>query len=392
MNCAPDLFLKHFHDSQNEDNPTFPSSKSFSCSDLPSAKKIVMKSSFDEMDGKINDRTKEISTEVGENNGTVVVKDTTHDDSAGDEKKGTNVTTQTLGLEMISLNLVIKEKMLDKVNQLRKELQQLSEATSSWKDNMREYLDKNLSTFEGIKVKEKGRLLSEKMNSDRVEELTKCMETLKKKIASINSENESLRKEIEAKDISFSEKELRYRNDLERQKQYATELESAKESFEAEQQIRFNSAIGRIMKEKEAALKKADEQVNALKLLQQKNDEKLQVLFNEKETLRQEKDEYAKKVVDAQAEVDRRKKELGKYMIETQYHLEVKEKEFSERLESERKEAALILEAEKMKWETESSGSGSGYVSMLISFTLVPLILIAGNRVKIGLRFRFVLK
>ena len=325
-----------------------------------------MKSSIDEMDGKINYKTKEIClepknidrTNVVKTDDSVVVKDDVCDTDVGSSMKET--TTQTLGHEMISLNMVIKEKMLENVNQLRKELQQLSEATSSWKDNIRKCLHERLLTFEEIKVEERSRLLSAKSDSDRVEELMKCLATLKKKVASINSENESLRKEIEAKDRSFSEKELRYRSDLERQKQYATELESAKESFEAEQQIRFNSAIGRIVKEREAALKKNDEQLSTLKLLQEKNDEKLQVLFNEKETLRQEKDEYAKKVVEIQAEVDQRKKEMEKQITEAQYKLEVKEKEFNERLENERKEAAMILEGEKMKWETESSSSGSG--------------------------------
>ena len=166
-------------------------------------------------------------------------------------------------------------------------------------------------------------------------------------MTSLSSENESLRKEIEAKDISFSEKELRYRNDLERQKQYATELEYAKESFEAEQQIRFNSAIGRVMKEKEAALKKADEQLTNLKFLQKKNGEKRQVLFNEKERLRQEKDEHARKVLEARKEVDRGKAEMDKYIVQTEKRLEETERTFREQLEMREKKLQLYWKQKK---------------------------------------------
>lgn len=323
-----------------------------------------MKSSFDEMDGTIKDNTKEICRvdknidrkNVVEKDYTDDAKDDTCNETAGGEAKEKSITTQTLGHEIISSNIVIKENLLEGVNKLRRELQQLSIATSSWDENMKKYLDERLSVLEGIKIKETSRLLSAKNHSESVKELTKNVVTLKKKIASLNSENESLRKEIEAKDISFSEKELRYRNALERKEQYATELEFAKETFEAEQQVRFNSAIGRVMKEKEAALKKADEQISILKLLQEKNDEKLQVLFNEKETLRQEKDKCTRKVMEVQAEVDRNKTEMEEYRVETQQHLEEMERE----LENERKEAATMLEAEKLKWETDSSGSGSG--------------------------------
>ena len=372
MNCAPDLFHKQSHDShnkpQNEDSQTSPSSRLVSCSDLPPVKEIRMKSSLDEMDGKINSRTEEICGEdknidrknFVEKDCTDNVKDDTGNKTAGDGAKEKNISTQSLGHEIISSNLITKEKMLESVNKLRKELQQLNVAKSSWDKSVKKYLDERLSIFEGIKEVERSRLLSAKNDSVRVQELTKNLVTLKKKIASLNSENESLRKEIEAKDMSFSEKELRYRSDLERQKQYATEMESGKESFEAEQQIRFNSAIARIMKEKEAALKKADEQLSILKLQREKNDEKRQILFNEKETLRQEKDEFARKLVEVQAEVDKRKTEMEKYIVETQHHLEEKEKEFNERLEKERQEAAMMIEAEKMKWETDSSGSGSG--------------------------------
>lgn len=357
-NCAPDLFHKQSHDSHNkphnDDNRTFP----------PLIREIVMKSSFEEMDGTIKDNTKEICRvdknidrkNVVEKDYTDDAKDDTCNETAGGEAKEKSINTQTLGHEIISSNIVIKENLLEGVNKLRRELQQLSIATSSWDENMKKYLDERLSVLEGIKIKETSRLLSAKNHSESVKELTKNVVTLKKKIASLNSENESLRKEIEAKDISFSEKELRYRNVLERKEQYATELESAKETFEAEQQIRFNSAIGRVMKEKEAALKKADEQINILKLLQEKNDEKLQVLFNEKETLRQEKDKCTRKVMEVQAEVDRNKTEMEEYRVETQQHLEEMERE----LENERKEAATMLEAEKLKWETDSSGSGSG--------------------------------
>lgn len=368
MNCAPDLFQEQSHDSHNEDIRTFTSGKSLSCSDLPLVKEIVLKTSLDEIDSDINSTTKE--TCKGKENvgrpdmvrkGNIDdVVDGTCDNTGGDEAKKKNTSTQTMEHEVIISNIAIKGTLLQGLNVLRRELQELSVATSSWDNDMKKYVNEQCSMFEEIKVKERSRLLCAKSDSKKVQELTKNLDTLKKKMTSLSSENESLRKEIEAKDISFSEKELRYRNDLERQKQYATELESAKESFEAEQQIRFNSAICRVMKEKEAALKKADEQFSNLKLLQGKNDEKLQVLFHEKEKLRQEKDKYAKKVLEVQGESDRRKIEMDKYVEETEKRFEETERTFREQLENERKEAAMMLEAEKVKYETESSGSGSG--------------------------------
>ena len=370
VNCAPDLFQKQSHDSRNEGNRTITSGKSLSCSDLPSVKEIVMKTSLDEIDSGTKIRTKETCKGKEKVDRPNVVKkgsiddavDGTCDNVDGDEAKKKNISTQTMEHEVIKSNIAIKENLLQGVNVLRSKLQELSVATSSWNNDMKKYINEQFSVFEEIKVRERSRLLCAKSDNKKVQELTKNLDTLKKKVTSLSSENESLRKEIEAKDISFSEKELRYRNDLERQKQYATELESAKESFEAEQQIRFNSAIGRVMKEKETALKKADEQFSNLKLLQEKNDEKLQVLFHEKERLRQEKDKYAKKVMEAQEEGDRRKIEMDKYVEETEKRLEETERTFREQLENERKEAAMMLEAEKMKYGTESSGSGSGYV------------------------------
>ena len=91
-----------------------------------------------------------------------------------------------------------------------------------------------------------------------------------KKISSLGAENESLRKELKTKDETFSETEAWYRGELERHKQLASEVELAKQEFEAEQQIRFNSAINKVMKEKEVSLKKASEELAESRLLQQK--------------------------------------------------------------------------------------------------------------------------
>ena len=367
VTCAPELFQKEPRDPRNKDILTLTSGKSLSCSDLPAVKEIVMKTSFDEIDGN-NFRTKDIckgNENVDRPNAvrkgnTGEEVDGTCVNAGGNEARMKNISTQTMEYELITSNIAIKENLLQGINILRRELHDLRVTSSSWGNNMKEYLNERCLIFEEIKVRERSRLLCAKRDSEKVQELTKSLDILKKKMTSLNSESESLRKEIEAKDISFSEKELRYRNDLERQKQYATELESAKESFEAEQQIRFNSAIGRVMKEKEAALKKADEQLTNLKFLQEKNDEKLQVLFNEKERLRQEKDEHARKVLEARKEVDRGKAEMDKYIVQTEKRLEETERTFREQLENERKEAAMVLEAEKMKYESESSGSGSG--------------------------------
>lgn len=367
VTCAPELFQKEPRDPHNKDILTLTSGKSLSCSDLPAVKEIEMKTSLDEIDGN-KFRTKDICKGTENVDRPNVVRkgntgneaDGTCVNAGGNEARMKNISTQTMEYELITSNIAIKENLLQVVNILRRELHDLRVASSSWGNNIKEYLNERCLIFEEIKVRERSRLLCAKSDSEKVQELTKSLDILKKKMTSLSSENESLRKEIEAKDISFSEKELRYRNDLERQKQYATELESAKESFEAEQQIRFNSAIGRVMKEKEAALKKADEQLTNLKFLQEKNDEKLQVLFNEKERLRQEKDEHARKVLEARKEVDKGKAEMDKYIAQTEKRLEETERTFREQLENERKEAAMVLEAEKMKYESESSGSGSG--------------------------------
>ena len=362
MDCAPDLFDKQ-GTAGEEDSRTSTLCKSFSCSDLPSVKEFAMKSSMDEKDIEVN-RTKE---KCADNKTTDSGMDGTSEcfvfdkndstDGVTDEGEAKKLIAQNRQQNIISSNVLIKENLLVSVNELRSELQQLSAAASSWNSSMKEYLDERLVTFEGIQLKERTTLLKTKSGSEGLKELTKNLDALKKKSASLNSENESLRKEIEANDRSFSEKELRYRNELERQKQYASELESAKELFEAEQQIRFNSAIARVMKEKESALKKADEQLNYLKLLEEKNDEKLQVLFNEKEKLRQQKDKYVRKLTEVQHEVEKRESELEKYKEETQKQLEEKEREFNEQLEKERKEASILLETER-----QSSVSSSGYV------------------------------
>ena len=345
-NLAPNLFHEQsIRDNQDEDVRTIAFGESFSCSNLPSVDEFVLKSSLDEIDGKMG-----ISAEIiGRSN-----------ESSDVETKTISVTTQTMEHEIISSNIVIKERLLTRINTFRSELQQLREATTSWDDSIKKYVSERLSSCEEFKLKERLRLLATENDSKNIKELTNSLDTMKKKILSLNSENGSLRKEIEAKDTSFSEKEMRYRSDLERQKQYAAELESAKETFEAEQQIRFNCAIGRVMKEKENALKKADEQISYLNLLQGKKDEKLQVLFNENETLRRESEECARKIVEAQREINERKTEMERYIMETQKHLAEKEQEFNEKLEDERKENALMLEVERQKWETSSSGSGSG--------------------------------
>ena len=369
MTCAPELFQKEPRDPRNKDILTLTSGKSLSCSDLPAVKEIEMKTSFDEIDSnkcrtedicKGNENVDRPNAVRKGNTGEEVHVDGRCVIAGGNEARMKNISTQTMEYELITSNIAIKENLLQGINILRRELHDLRVASSSWGNNMKEHLNERCLIFEELKVRERSRLLCAKNDSEKVQELTKSLDILKKKMTSLSSESESLRKEIEAKDISFSEKELRYRNDLERQKQYATELESAKESFEAEQQIRFNSAIGRVMKEKEAALKKADEQLTNLKFLQEKNDEKLQVLFNEKERLRQENDEHARKVLEAREEVDRGKAEMDKYIVQTEKRLEETERTFREQLENERREAAMVLEAEKMKYESESSGSGSG--------------------------------
>lgn len=336
------------------------SRKAFSCSDLPAVKQIVVKSSINEMDGRSTAIfTKDNGSGMVNKDNFGDMKDCSINRTSNNGAKWVTIGTQTLGDDIMSSNnTAIKDTLLKSVSILRNELQELSAATSSWDDSMKKYLLEQLTILEGIRVKKRARLLTAKNDSDSVKELTKINETLNKKISGLNSENESLRKEIETKELIFSEKELRYHNDLERQKQYTTELESSRETFESEQQIRFNSAIGRVMKEKEAALKKAEEQLNSLKLSQEKNDEKLQVLFNEKETLRQEKDECARKLVEALEEINKRKTEMENYIMETQKRLDEKERRFTECLENERKEAAAILEAEKVKLETELSGSG----------------------------------
>ncbi|XP_028403740.1 RB1-inducible coiled-coil protein 1-like [Dendronephthya gigantea] len=343
-NLVPNIFDKQsIRNKPGEDVRIITFGKSLSCNDLPSVNEFVMKSSLDEMDGKMDNRTKVI----GKSN----------------EMERISVTTQTMERhDILSSNIAIKERLLTSINTLRSELQQLRETTTSWDESVKNYVNERLFVCEEFKLNERLRLLAAENDSKSLKELTNSLDAMKKKISSLNSENESLRKEIEARDTSFSEKEMRYRNDLERQKQYATELESAKETFEAEQQIRFNSAIGRVMKEKENALKKADEQLTSFKLSQEKKDEKLQVLFNEKETLRQGSEEYARKIVEAQIEIDKMKKEMERYIMETQIHLEEKERQFNEKLEHERKESALMLETERQKWETDSSGSGSGQI------------------------------
>ena len=368
MNCAPNLFENDSQDSGKPSNEKqyFTSGKAFSCSDLPSFKEIVSESSLDKTD--IIDRTEEICEKKNTDRTNVMAnryENDVKDDTCNDGVDGSTVekkiiSSQSLNHEIISSNIIVKEKLLVNVDNLRKELKQLSLMSSSWDDHMKKYLYECFSKFEELKMEERSRLLSAKSDNEKVKELTENLLTVRKKVTSLSSENESLRQEIDARDISFSEKELRYRNDLARQKQYASELESAKETFEAEQQVRFNSAIGRVMKEKETALKKADEKLSSLKVLQEKSDEKLQVLFNEKEALRQEKDEVSRRLVEAQVEVDRYKTDMKEYIEETRKLMEEKDREFQEHLENEKKEAAMVLEVEKQKWETNSSGSGSG--------------------------------
>ena len=157
--------------------------------------------------------------------------------------------------------------------------------------------------------------------------------------------------------MELSETEAWYRGELEKHKQLANEVELAKQEFEAEQQIRFNSAINKVMKEKEVSLKKASEELAESRLLQKKNEEKLQILFNEKEELRREKEDGVKKLTNALEELTNRKVELENCVDEMGKSLENKEKQFVEQLENEKKDAAAMLEAEKQKSE-ESSGSG----------------------------------
>lgn len=376
--------------------------KSSSCCNLSTVKEIEIKSS-DTIDGKVIDedtmRTKEVEIKSSSDtiDGKVINEDTMRTEEV--EIKSSSVTIDgkvidkdkiRTGMEStseqenerfvensgagnvekskdcdkllfrISTSIFpYKETLLKDVEKLREDLQLLRVITSNWLEDMSTCLNDRRNMLEILKAEEENRLVTFDKDRELLKELSENVDNLKKKTSGLNYENESLRKEIEAKDRNFSEKELMYQRDLERQKLYASELEAAKESFESEQQIRFNSAIGRVLKEKEVALKKADEQLLNFKLLQEKSDEKLQVIFNEKEALRQESDEVSKKLINTERMVSQLELELEKSKVEALEHIKEKEREYTKQLENQRDEAARVLESEKLKWETES-GSGSG--------------------------------
>ena len=271
-------------------------------------------------------------------------------------EKGYDVTSNSGSSKIISTNLVVKENVQVNIRKMRDELQQLALATESWKKSTNEYLSERTRLFEQLKVTGKYERLAKEEKGDEDSEI-EDVESQVKKISALGAENESLRKELKAKDGTFSETEAWYRGELEKHKQLANEVELAKQEFEAEQQIRFNSAINKVMKEKEVSLKKASEELAESRLLQKKNEEKLQILFNEKEELRREKEDGVKKLTNALEELTNRKVELENCVDEMGKSLENKEKQFVEQLENEKKDAAAMLEAEKQKSE-ESSGSG----------------------------------
>ncbi|XP_046839067.1 RB1-inducible coiled-coil protein 1-like [Xenia sp. Carnegie-2017] len=338
--------------------------KSSSCCNLSTVKEIEIKSS-DTIDGKVIDedtmRTKEVEIKSSSDtiDGKVINEDTMRTEeveikSSSDTIDGKVINEDTMRTEEVEIKSssdTIDGKVIDK-DKIRTGIESTSEqenerfVENSGAGNVEKSKDCENCCFE---------------NRELLKELSENVDNLKKKTSGLNYENESLRKEIEAKDRNFSEKELMYQRDLERQKLYASELEAAKESFESEQQIRFNSAIGRVLKEKEVALKKADEQLLNFKFLQEKSDEKLQVIFNEKEALRQESDEVSKKLINTERMVSQLELELEKSKVEALEHIKEKEREYTKQLENQRDEAARVLESEKLKWEAES-GSGSGQI------------------------------
>lgn len=259
-------------------------------------------------------------------------------------------------------DVLLKQNVDVNLSKIRAELRQLALDTTSWRKDFEEFFCQRMRVFEELTARGRSEKRAEEttrsVGESGVEKLAEDMTTLTKKVGSLGAENESLRKELKAKEEIFSENIQRYQTELAAQKKLAIEMEHAKEKFEEEQQIRFNSAINRVMKEKEVALKKAGEQLIELKHLLEKNEEKLQVLYNQKEELRYEKEQGEKKLADAVEEFTRRKTELENCILETQKSLEEKESFFAEQLENERKQAALAAEAEKMKSETDSQGSG----------------------------------
>ena len=117
-------------------------------------------------------------------------------------EKGYDVTSNSGSSKIISTNLVVKENVQVNIRKMRDELQQLALATESWKKSTNEYLSERTRLFEQLKLTGKYERLAKEEKGDEDSEI-EDVESQVKKISALGAENESLRKELKAKDGTF---------------------------------------------------------------------------------------------------------------------------------------------------------------------------------------------
>lgn len=144
-----------------------------------------------------------------------------------------------------------------------------------------------------------------------------------------------------------------YRSKYEAQQSTSQKLQEHKSRSEEDQQIRFNSIITKLKREKEQAVGQTLEKLKAVELQLEQQRERAQLAIEEKETLAQVKGDDGIKFQNREQELVASLKAAGAELQVAEKTLREKEQNFQQGLEEEKAKALLLLEVERQMWEAE---------------------------------------